>query len=179
MDLADILAPTPVFDWRWLTLRWAVAGGVQQVPVAVAVLRNAIDARTSKYFINMSLLDKYMPKHHEADLVAMRAPNLHRQLSDQHNRSMRLTKQDLGLGPHDIVASRKAVARADLANREAPEGGPFAGMCSAYMVTPKGLLAYIASRLRLARQASAVQIALHELLIALCPIHGRRQAHTR
>ena len=81
---------------------------------------------------------------------------------------MRLTKQDLGLGPHDIVASRKAVARADSANREAPEGGPLAGMCSAYMVMPKGLLAYIASRLRLARPASAVQIALHELLLALC-----------
>ena len=48
VDISDISAPTGAFDWRWLTLRWTLAGGVQQVPVAVAVLRNAIDARTSK-----------------------------------------------------------------------------------------------------------------------------------
>ena len=78
VEICDISAPTGAFDWRWLSLRWTCAGGVQQVPVAVAVLRNAIDARTSKYFINMSLLDKYMPKHHETDLVATRAPILHR-----------------------------------------------------------------------------------------------------
>ena len=76
----------------------------------------------------MSLIDKHMPKHYDTDLVAKRAPNLPRQLNDQHNQSMRLTKQDMGLGPCDIVPSRKA-ARAASANREAPEGGPFGGHC--------------------------------------------------
>ena len=166
VDLADIPAPTPVFDWRWLTLRWALPGGVQQVPLAVAVLRNAIDARTSIYFLNMSLLDKYMPQHYEADLVAKRAPNLPKRLGD-NNQPIRTTKQDLGLGPCDIVPSERA-ARAASANREAPEGGPLAGMCRAHMATPKGLVAYIASGLRLARQAWAVQTALHELLLAVC-----------
>ena len=47
-------------------------------------------------------------------------------------------------------------------------GGPLAGQLPAYMVTPKGLLAYIASRLRFAQQASAVHIALHKLLLAVC-----------
>ena len=108
-----------------------------------------------------------MPKHYETDLAAKRAPNLPRQLSDQQNQSIRLTKQNLGLGPCDIVASRKAAARAASANREAPEDGPLAGMFRAHMATPKGLIAYIASRMRLARQASAVQTALHELLLAL------------
>ena len=96
VDITDLPAPTPAFDWRWLTLCWAVAGGVQHVPLAVAVLRNAIDARTSIYFINMNVLDKYMPTHYETDLVAKRAPNLPKQLSDHHNQSMRTTKQDLG-----------------------------------------------------------------------------------
>ena len=47
----------------------------------------------------MSVLDKHMPTHNEAGLVAYRAPNLPNQLSDQHNQSMRLTEQDLGLCP--------------------------------------------------------------------------------
>ena len=170
VDITDLPAPAPAFHWRWLTLRWALTGGVQHVSLAVAVLRNAIDAQTSMYFINMSLLDKYVPTHFEADLVAKRAPNLSKQLSDQHNQSMRLTKQDLGLGPCDIVPSR-ASARA-AANRDPLEGGPLAGQFRAHMATPKGLLAYIASRLRFARQASAVQAALHELLLAVCSHMG-------